>query len=215
MRARIIRIDPQIVGTDVIEDMAGTLKRGGVIVYPTDTYYGLGADCSNRNALSRIFEIKGRPFSKALLVLVSDVDVACRLAAEIPPAFERLAAAFWPGPLTFVLKAAPGLPDELVGPDRTIGIRLPAPAWLRELVRTAGFPVVATSANISGEKEIDSGEAAVWQFEDKVDLIIDGGKTAGGRPSTVVDLTSGRPVLRREGAIPRAMIQKVVEILTS
>ncbi len=80
-------------------------------------------------------------------------------------------------------------------------------AWLRELVRIAGFPVVATSANISGEKEIDSGEAAVRQFADKVDLIVDGGKTAGGRPSTVVDLTSGKPVVRRDGAIPRAMIR--------
>jgi L-threonylcarbamoyladenylate synthase len=110
-----------------------------------------------------------------------------------------------------ILKAAPRLPDELVGPERTIGVRLPALAWLRDLVRAAGFSVVATSANISGEREIDSGAEAVRQFADKVDLIVDGGQTAGGRPSTVIDLTSGAPVLRREGAIPRAELEQVIQ----
>lgn len=206
MTAPTIKMDPLITGSDVIEDIARTLRQGGVIVYPTDTFYGLGADCFSRPALSRIYEIKGRSLTKGLLVLVSSVDMAGQLAVEIPPAFARLSAAFWPGPLTMVLKAAPHLPDELVSPARTIGIRLPALAWLRELVRSAGFPVVATSANISGEREIDSGEAAVRQFADKVDLIVDGGKTAGGRPSTVVDLTAGKPVVRRDGAIPRESI---------
>jgi L-threonylcarbamoyladenylate synthase len=212
MSARVLKIDLEIIGSDIIQDIARTLRGGGVIVYPTDTFYGLGADCHHRGALSRIYEIKGRPPSKALLVLVSDMDMAGRLAAGRPAAFDRLTAAFWPGPLTLILRAAPGLPDELVGPERTIGVRLPAPAWLRELVRTAGFPVVATSANISGKSEIDSGAAAVRQFADKVDLIVNGGKTAGGRPSTVVDLTSGRPVLRRDGAIPRAKLETVLEI---
>lgn len=208
--ARIIKIDLNLVSAFVIRDVVRILRRGGVIVYPTDTFYGLGADSLNRDALSRIYEIKGRPLSKALLVLVSDAAMARPLAGEIPRAFDRLTAAFWPGPLTLILKAAPHLPVELVGPQRTIGVRLPAPAWLRELVRMAGFPVVATSANISGERDIDTGEAAVRQFADKVDLIIDGGRTAGGRPSTVVDLSSTEPVLRREGAIARSEIQKVV-----
>jgi len=212
MSARILEIDTGKPGADVIQDIARTLQQGGVIVYPTDTFYGLGADCFSRGALSRVYEIKGRPLSKALPVLVSDAEMARQMAAEIPPAFDSLTAAFWPGPLTLILKAAPRLPAELVGPERTIGIRLPALAWLGELVRAAGFPVVATSANISGENEIDSGEAAVRQFAEKVDLVVDGGKTPGGRPSTVVDLTSGRPVLRREGAIPRAKLQRVIVI---
>jgi L-threonylcarbamoyladenylate synthase len=210
MTALTIKIDAAITGSDVVADIARTLRQGGVIVYPTDTFYGLGADCFSPPALSRIYDIKGRSLTKGLLVLVSSTDMAGQLAAEIPPAFAALSAAFWPGPLTMVLKAAPNLPDELVGPARTIGVRLPALAWLRELVRTAGFPVVATSANISGEREIDSGEAAVRQFADKVDLIVDGGRTAGGRPSTVVDLTSGKPVVRRDGAIPRESIAALV-----
>jgi L-threonylcarbamoyladenylate synthase len=210
MKARIIKVDTEIIGSGVNEDIARTLRRGRVIVYPTDTFYGLGADGLSPPALSRIYEIKGRSLTKGLLVLVSSLDMAGSLAAEIPPAFARLTAAFWPGPLTLILKAAPHLPDELVGPARTIGIRLPALAWLRELVRIAGFPVVATSANLSGEREIDSGSAAVRQFADTVDLIIDGGQTAGGRPSTVVDLTPDKPVVRRDGAIPGKSIAALI-----
>lgn len=212
MKTRIVKIDMAIVGADVIQDIARTFQRGGVVVYPTDTFYGLGADCFSRAALSRIYEIKGRPHTKALLVLVSDTAMVRRLAGETPPALDRLSEGFWPGPLTVILKAAPSLPAELVGPGRTIGIRLPGLAWLRELVRVTGSPVVATSANISSAREIDSGEAAVKEFSEKVDLIVDGGKTAGGRPSTVIDLTSGQAVLRREGAIPKEKIQKVIEI---
>jgi L-threonylcarbamoyladenylate synthase len=212
MSARIIKIDPARVGTEINEEIVLTFRQGGLIVYPTDTFYGLGADCFSGRALSRIYEVKGRPPSKALPVLISDAEMVRRLAVEIPPVFDRLSTVFWPGPLTLILKAAANLPAELVGPERTIGIRLPAVTWIRDLIRAAGFPVVATSANISGEGEIDSAGEAVRQFKNKVDLIVDGGKTAGGRPSTVIDLTSGKPVLRREGAIPRAELDKVVLI---
>jgi L-threonylcarbamoyladenylate synthase len=212
MRGRIIKVDPDRAHPGVIRTIVRTLRQGGLIVYPTDTFYGLGADCFSAVALSRIYEVKGRPLSKALPVLVADAETVRRLAAEIPPDFDRLAAAFWPGPLTLILKAAFDLPAELVGPDRTIGVRLPAVVWLRDLIRAAGFPVVATSANISGEGEIDTGEEAIREFGGKVDLIVDGGKTTGGRPSTVIDLSSGEPILRRAGAIPRAQIDKVVLI---
>ena len=212
MNTRMIRINADSIGPDVIRGIAGTLRQGGVIVYPTDTFYGLGADCFSRAALLRITEIKGRPPTKGFLVLVSDAAMARGLAAEVPAAYERLAQAFWPGPLTMILKAAPHLPHELVGPERTIGVRLPALPWLREMVGTAGFPVVSTSANLSGGLEIDSGEEAARQFAAKVDLVVDGGRTAGGRPSTVVDLSSGKPLLRREGPIPRAALERAIPI---
>jgi L-threonylcarbamoyladenylate synthase len=208
MSARIIEIDPSRVAFEAVHTIAEALRREEVIVYPTDTFYGLGSDCNSRSALSRIYEIKGRPISKALPVLISDADMVGELASEVPVAFELLSAAFWPGPLTLIFRAAAHLPSELVGPERTIGIRVPARAWIRELVRVIAVPIVATSANLSGQGEIDSAAEAIRQFQDKVDLIVDGGKTTGGRPSTVVELTSKVPVICREGAIPRGKLER-------
>lgn len=210
LRTQIIKINPNKVEAKATHLIADTLSRGGVIVYPTDTYYGLGADCLLEKAVKRIFQVKKRKFSKPLPVLIADREMVREIAAEIPPVFHSLAAEFWPGPLTLVLKAAAHLPLELVGPRHTIGIRLPAVPWLKELIRQAGFPLVATSANISGEGEIASAEEVIQVFHSKVDLIIDGGNTPGSLPSAVVDLTSGRPILIREGAIPRARLKKYI-----
>lgn len=203
MKTRVLKIDPYAVRPGAIREIARVLVGNGVIVYPTDTFYGLGANCSSQQALQRIFEIKIRPSSKGLPVLVSDPEMAKGLAAELPPAFHTLTSRFWPGPLTVVLRAASGLLLELVGPGRTIGIRLPAISWLQELIRVIGLPLVATSANLSGQGEIESAEEVKRVFRGKVDLIVDGGKTPGGKPSTVIDLTGEKPRLIREGAIPK------------
>ena len=201
MKARILKIDPDAIEPGAIREIARILSGNGVIVYPTDTFYGLGANCFSRRALRRIFEIKKRPGAKGLPVLVSDVEMAEGLAAEVPPAFHSLASRFWPGSLTVVLKAASHLPSELVGPGRTIGVRLPAVAWLQALIRETGVPLVTTSANLSGKREIGSVEEVLRVFKGIVDLIVDGGQTPGGKPSTVIDLTGEKPVLIREGAI--------------
>ncbi len=208
MKTRIITITPKEVEAYKIRTIAGVLSGGGVIVYPTDTYYGLGADCYARPAVKRIFELKTRQAFKPLPVLIADVAMVRKIAAKIPPLFHSLAAEFWPGPLTLVLRAADVLPAELVGPGKTIGIRLPAVPWLRALIRQAGFPLVATSANISGEGEIASVEKVVGVFNHKVDLIIDGGLAPGLLSSTVVDLTSEKPILVRDGAIPRSRFSR-------
>lgn len=208
MKTHIITITPKKVEPSKIRTIADVLSGGGVIVYPTDTFYGLGADCYSRPAVKRIFELKKRQAIKALPVLVADVAAVRKISAKIPPLFHSLAAEFWPGPLTMVLKAADVLPAELVGPGKTIGIRLPAVRWLRALIRQAGSPLVATSANISGEGEIASVEKVIDVFSHKVDLIIDGGRAAGLLPSTVVDLTSRKPVLVRDGAIPRSRLSQ-------
>jgi len=208
LKTHIITITPKKVEPSKIRTIADVLSGGGVIVYPTDTFYGLGADCYSRPAVKRIFELKKRQAIKALPVLVADVAAVRKISAKIPPLFHSLAAEFWPGPLTMVLKAADVLPAELVGPGKTIGIRLPAVRWLRALIRQAGSPLVATSANISGEGEIASVEKVIDVFSHKVDLIIDGGRAAGLLPSTVVDLTSRKPVLVRDGAIPRSRLSQ-------
>ena len=208
MKTRIITITPTKVEASEIRTIAGVLSGGGIIVYPTDTFYGLGADCYSRPAVKSIFELKKRQAFKALPVLVADVASVRKISAQVPPLFHSLAAEFWPGPLTIVLKAADVLPAELIGPGKTIGIRLPAVPWLRALVRRAGFPLIATSANISGRKEIYSAEKVIDVFNHKVDLIINGGRTAGVMPSTVVDLTSRKPFLVREGAIPQSKLSR-------
>ena len=208
MKTRVLKIDPDNVRPGAIREIVRVLAADGVIVYPTETFYGLGANCFSRQALHRIFENKKRPGSKGLPVLVSDLEMATGLTADLPPVFQVLASRFWPGPLTFVLKAASHLPPELAGPGRTIGIRLPAVVWLQELIRAVGLPLVTTSANISGQGEIESAEEVRSVFTGKVDLIVDGGKTHGGKPSTVVDLTGGKPVLIREGVIHKNALEE-------
>lgn len=210
MKTRVLKINLAAVRPGTIREISRILAADGVIVYPTDTFYGLGANCFSGLALERIFKLKKRPRSKGLPVLVSDLEMAKTLAAEIPPAFYVLTSRFWPGPLTVVLKAASHLPSELVGPGRTVGIRLPAVAWLQEFIRVIGQPLVTTSANISGQAEIESAEEAIRLFKEKVELIIDGGRTPGGKPSTVLDLTAEKPVLVREGIISNKELARFI-----
>lgn len=179
-----------------------------MIVYPTETFYGIGADGFSEEAVARVFRIKKRPSGRALPVIVADMEMAKSIVRSIPPLFEELTSLFWPGPLTLILKAASHLPERLLGPGRTIGLRLPALSWLRSLVRQVGSPVIATSANISGGRETSSPEKVIPLFRGHVDLIVDGGKTPGRLPSTVVDLSSGKARLVREGALPSRRLKK-------
>ncbi len=179
-------------------------------VFPTDTFYGLGGDGFSLNVIRRVYALKGRPGSKPLLVLVSGTDMAEGLTMKPPPLFRTAAERFWPGPLTIVLRAAPHVPRELCGGTDAVAVRLPAVPWLRDLVRETGFPVIATSANLSGEAEISDAEEAKRVFAGQVDLIVDGGTTPGGKPSTVLDLSSDRPRILREGSIPAAALKEAL-----
>ena len=144
------------------------LRKGGVIAYPTDTFYGLGVNCFSQKAVQRIYRLKKRQSSKPLSVLVSDRDMVRSLAKEIPSLFWELTEQFWPGPLTGVLKASSSLPREMLGPGDSVGIRLPGVSWLQDLIAETDFPITATSANISGEKEIED-PLRVWDvFSGKV-----------------------------------------------
>jgi L-threonylcarbamoyladenylate synthase len=152
--------------------------------------------------------LKKRDRSKPLSVVVSDSEMVRAIAVEIPPVFSDLQAEFWPGPLTLVLKAGPIVPAALLGSKKTIGVRIPACVWLRRLIRTAGFPVTATSANLSGEGEVTSAEQAILIFRGKVDAIVDGGLAPGRFPSTVLDLTQKNPTVIREGAVSLSRLKK-------
>jgi len=212
MKTQIIKINPALIEVDKIKSIAGILKNQGVIAYPTDTFYGLGTDCFSREAIKRVYQLKKRQEAKPLSVMVSNSEQVREIAVEIPPSFWILSREFWPGPLTLVFKASSLLPQELLGPSQTIGVRLPALSWLTELIEEAKFPITATSANISGEKETANVERVIQVFWGKVDLIVDGGKTPGKKPSTILDLTQKTPKILREGAIPEAKLRKYMQV---
>ncbi len=192
-------------------EIARGLLAGAVAAYPTETFYALGAAAFNAGGVARVFRLKKRDASKPLSFIVSDLDMVREVVAPDPPgAFKVLAGEFWPGPLTLVLPAAAGLPDRLLGPGRTIALRLPPLAWLRDLVREMSEPLTATSANLAGEPEIADPRRIGDLFGGRVDLVIDGGPAPGGRPSTIVDLAGEAPRLLREGPISAARIEAVL-----
>jgi L-threonylcarbamoyladenylate synthase len=211
IKTKIIKIDPALVELDKVKIVAKVLKEEGIIVYPTDTFYGLGASCFSVKAIQRIYHLKKRQPAKPISIIISNVNMVREIAKEIPSLFWKMAGELWPGPLTLVLKASSMLPKALLGPGDSIGIRQPALSWIRELLQKTAFPITATSANISGEKEISNPEIIRDSFYGLVDLIVDGGKTKGTSPSTVVDLASARPVILREGAVPRSTLRKYLE----
>jgi len=199
IETKIVHVNLKRIEERKIESIIDVLKKGGIIAFPTDTFYGLGANCYLKEAVLKIYGLKKREWSKPLAVVVSDREMAENLAAEIPPLFRQLASKFWPGPLT------------LLSAEGTVGIRVPAFLWLQELIKEAGFPLTATSANISGKAEILDPEKVTKVFKGKVDMIVDGGPTPGGKPSTVVDLSSGKPKIIREGALPTSILEKYLK----
>lgn len=182
------------------------LRAGGLVAFPTETYYGLAVDPFNQAALERLFFLKRREPGKPVLLIVADSGQLAGLAAEIPPPFPPLMARFWPGPLTLVFPGVPDLPALLTGGTGTIGARVSSHPAARRLVEAFGRPLTATSANLSGFPAAVTAAEVAAQLGPGVDLIIDGGKTPGGLGSTVVGLRDGQLCLFRRGLIPVAGI---------
>jgi L-threonylcarbamoyladenylate synthase len=185
----------------VLREAAGVLSSGGLVAFPTETFYGLGAHALDLAAVRRIFEGKGRPEAKPLLVLVDSIKMAESLAEDISDAARDLMAKYWPGPLTLVFKAVAAVPKELVAGSGTIGMRISRHPVAFELVRAAGFPITAPSANLSGAEPPTTAAEVRRAFDGKIELILDGGATTGGLPSTILDVTVTPPRLIRRGAL--------------
>ena len=177
-----------------------------MIAFRTDTFYGLGADPFNAKAVARIRALKGREDCKPILLLISDVAQLDRLILEPSKEFQEMAARFWPGPLTIVGKASTDLPEEVTAGTGTVGVRLPAEARVRDLVRDCGGALTATSANPAGRAPARSAQMVRTYFPEGIDLIIDGGGVTTFEPSTVVDATTSPPRIIREAAIPAKLI---------
>ncbi|HZF05696.1 MAG TPA: L-threonylcarbamoyladenylate synthase [Patescibacteria group bacterium] len=201
MATAVVRVDPVAPDERVLGEAARVLSRGGLVAFPTETFYGLGAAALDGRAVRRVFEVKGRPASMPLLVLVDSETMLARVVAEIPARARELIAQHWPGALTLVLRAAAGVPAELTAGTGTVGVRLPAHATARALVQALGAPVTAPSANPTGAEPPTTAGAVLAHFGDVLDLVLDGGPTPGGAPSTVVDVTIDPPRVIRQGAI--------------
>ena len=204
----IIKVDPNNIDKEEIKRAARIVQRGGVIAFPTDTFYALGVNPYDSKAVDKVFQLKKRKIVFPILLLISEVEDLKQIPIEPPPYFFPLAQRFWPGPLTMVVKVANRFPANLKGGGQTLGFRLPEAEIPRELVRQCGFPITGSSANISGQKSSCRVEEVVRQFVDKIDLIIDGGETRGIEGSTILDLSGSEPIILRKGDLPWQEIQK-------
>jgi L-threonylcarbamoyladenylate synthase len=201
---RVLTVDPARPAADAVEAAAGVLRDGGLVAFPTETFYGLGANALDPDAVARVFRAKGRPPGKPLLVLVDSVEMADLLVADLPDHARRLIARYWPGPLTLVLRARPSVPAALTAGTATLGVRVSSHPVAHAVVRAAALPVTAPSANRHGGPSPRSAAEVLAGLGARVDLVLDGGATAGGAPSTLLDLTGDRPRLVRPGAVTLA-----------
>ena len=197
-------VDSKIMAIDkgkAFERACEVLQGGGVIVVPTETVYGLGADAFNPSAVRRVYAIKGRDFAKPLSLLVSDERMLREVVAAVPDVAKTLMRRFWPGPLTLVFKASDAVPREALGGGETVAVRLSSSPVVRRLLDLYGRPLTATSANRSGCGSARSAQEAMAQVGEEVDLIFDGGPSGNEAPSTVVDVSGGEARTLRQGGL--------------
>lgn len=210
MSPRIISISPGDPPGDAITEAVNILERGGVVAYPTETFYGLGADGTNESAIGRIFEIKGRGRQVPISLIIGDGQDLERLAVQVPEKARKLAEAFWPGAITMLFEALPGVSGLLTAGTGKIGVRLSSNPVATLLARRLGRPLTATSANPSGWPECTAADEVLAALGNGLDAVIDGGSTPGGSGSTIIDVTVDPPLILREGALSREAIEAVL-----
>jgi L-threonylcarbamoyladenylate synthase len=193
-----------------IKKAVSILKNGGVVAYPTDTVYGLGACMTDVAAVDRIFQVKGRPKGMALPVLLADRNQIKEIVISVSPRAQRLADEFFPGALTIILPKSAVVPDIITGGGKTVAFRIPNHPVPLALIKGLGKPIVGTSANLSGQPSALTAMEVQAQIGDKIDMVIDGGKCPGGIESTVIDLSGEKPVVRRQGAISVEELRKIL-----
>jgi L-threonylcarbamoyladenylate synthase len=201
--------------TDSIEEAARILNSGGIVAFPTETVYGLGASISHPEAINRLFRAKGRPADNPLIVHLYRIEQLEEVAAAINPQARRLIESFFPGPLTLVLPKHPTVPYSVTAGLETVGVRCPANPVAREFLRLCGVPVAAPSANLSGLPSATSWEAVYEDLDGKIDCLLRGKPSTIGLESTIVDCSGTRPVLLRAGAVTLEQLLTVVPEITA
>lgn len=210
METKVIRITDVATERDAIHEAAAILRAGGLVAFPTETVYGLGANGLDRTACAGIYAAKGRPSDNPLILHAADRGMVDMAAREVPPLAEKLLAAFAPGPITLILPKRMEVPDSVTGGLDTVGVRLPENDIARALIRAAGVPVAAPSANLSGRPSPTNAAAVAADMAGRIPLILDGGSCRFGVESTIVDCTGNTAVILRPGAVTPEMLREVV-----
>lgn len=196
---------------DWLDEALAVLREGGVVAFPTDTVYGVGADPLWEEAMAALFQAKGRPAEKAIPLLISQVSQIEAVAREVPVAAEALARCFWPGPLSLVLRAQEEVPAIVRAGGDTVALRMPDHPVALRLIGAFGRPLAVTSANLSGHPAPATAEEVLKQLRGRIPLLVDGGRCPGGEPSTVLDLTVDPPRILRPGPVTWDAVQACLQ----
>lgn len=199
--------------TDSIREAASILRRGGLVAFPTETVYGLGANAESESAVRAMFAAKGRPVDHPVIVHLSEASQIDAFTAEVPDAAKKLASAYWPGPMTLVLRRNQWISNLVTGGLDTVGLRVPSHPVAQALLREFGGPIAAPSANRFGRVSCTRAQHVIDELTGRVDLILDGGECTVGLESTIIDISSGSPAILRPGAITAADVARVLGTL--
>lgn len=209
--SEILVVDPKSPDQEMVRRAAAWINRGGLVVFPTSTFYGIGAQALNAHAVDRVFQVKERHKGNPLLVLIASLTDLAPLVRSIPETAAGLIEAFWPGGITLVFDAAETVPPNLTGYTGKIGVRLASHPVAAALVKVVSGPITGTSANLSGEGGCTAVKNLNGKIKDQVDLVLDAGELAGARGSTVVDVTTRPPSILREGVISSDRIKALFD----
>jgi tRNA threonylcarbamoyl adenosine modification protein (Sua5/YciO/YrdC/YwlC family) len=212
LTAEIVKINPDIPDSRMVSYVADQIKKGQVVGMPTDTFYGLAADPLNLHAVDLIYDVKSRSRHKPLSLLIESVEQAEYLARPLPEVFYDITRKYWPGPLTIIVKASSRLPLKVTANTGNVALRVPAAKIPVEVIRAAGVPITATSANISGASECTTADGVRKQLGKQIGLIVDGGTSPRDVASTIIDMSDPEKVnIIRHGAIPESELAEFLD----
>jgi tRNA threonylcarbamoyl adenosine modification protein (Sua5/YciO/YrdC/YwlC family) len=204
---RIVTVNPTEPREDRLTEAVEAIEAGSVLALPTETFYGLAADAFNAEALVRLNRLKDKPTDSPLLLLIAEPSQVSTVAESVPELFHELTQLFWPGPLTLVVRASENVPHEVTGGRAGVAVRVPGLALPRRIARKLGRPITGISANLYGRPPCRTALEVAETFGEELDMVLDGGPTAAGKSSTILDLTGAEPRVLREGLLPTTSLQ--------
>lgn len=210
MKTQLCVIDKDKIDQAIIEEAGKIIKDGGLVAFPTETVYGLGGDALNPESSAKIYAAKGRPSDNPLIVHIADMESLNRIVKEIPEAAIKLAKVYWPGPLTMIFQKTDAVPLETTGGLQTVAVRMPDDPVALAFIKAAGGYIAAPSANTSGKPSPTLARHVAEDMDGKIEMILDGGAVGIGLESTIVDLTSDKPMILRPGYVTQAMVAEVL-----